>query len=148
VRKPHGLKGEVVVTLVSNRPERTLPGAVLRGGDRDLRIVSARPVPGAPGRYVMRFDGVVDRDGAERLRDTVLRAEPIDDPDALWVDDLIGCELVDEAGTVLGTVVALVSNPAGDLLELQGGGLVPLRFVVAHAPGRVAVADLPAGLID
>jgi 16S rRNA processing protein RimM len=148
VGRPHGLGGEVAVIFVSNRPERSAAGAVLSAGERDLEIEQSRPVPGHPGRFVVRFAGVNDRAGAEALRGTVLRAVPIDDPDALWVHDLVGAELVDGAGgRVLGVVAALVANPGGDLLELDGGALVPLAFVVSREPGRIVV-DLPAGLFD
>jgi 16S rRNA processing protein RimM len=47
----------------------------------------------------------------------------------------------------LGGVIAVEANPASDLLVLDGGGLIPLRFVVEHAPGHLVV-DIPAGLLD
>ena len=84
---------------------------------------------------------------ADALRDTVLMAEPIDDPDGLWVHRLIGAEVVDPAGTVVGIVGAVEANPASDLLVLDTGALIPLRFVVGQEPGRLVV-DLPAGLLD
>jgi 16S rRNA processing protein RimM len=43
--------------------------------------------------------------------------------------------------------VSVVANPASDLLELDDGALVPLRFVTEHVPGRITV-DAPAGLLD
>ena len=43
----------------------------------------------------MRFAGVVGRDAAEALRGTVLSAPPLDDPEALWVHELIGARVVD-----------------------------------------------------
>ncbi len=82
-----------------------------------------------------------------RLRGTVLRGRPLDDEDAWWVHELIGSEVVDTDGAQLGTVQAVVANPASDLLELDGGALVPLRFVVERSAGRV-VLELPAGLLD
>ena len=39
------------------------------------------------------------------------------------------------------------ANPASDLIVLDGGGLVPMRFVVEHGPGSVTV-DIPDGLLD
>ncbi len=147
IGKPHGLRGEVAVIFVSNRSERTRPGAVFVAGPGELRVVTARPVPGRPERFIVGFEGVVDRPGAERLRGTVLSAEPIDDPDALWVHELVGAAVVDGSGTVLGRVAALVANPGGDLLELEAGGLVPLAFVVARTSDRIEV-DVPAGLLD
>jgi 16S rRNA processing protein RimM len=93
------------------------------------------------------FDGVTDRSAAEALQGVVLMAEPIDDPGALWVHDLVGAEVVDAGGTRLGTVAAVEANPASDLLVLDGGGLVPLTFLVSSSPGRLVV-DPPAGLLD
>ena len=45
--------------------------------------------------------------------------------------------MVDTDGHELGTVTAVEANPASDLLVLDGGGLIPLRFVVegGAAPG-------------
>jgi 16S rRNA processing protein RimM len=48
---------------------------------------------------------------------------------------------------VAGTCVAVVANPASDLLELDSGALVPVVFVVERMPGRVIV-DPPEGLLE
>jgi 16S rRNA processing protein RimM len=70
----------------------------------------------------------------------------LDDPDALWVHELVGSDVVDVEGRAHGRVAAVEANPASDLLVLEGGGLVPLRFVVSHGDGRVVV-DPPVGLL-
>jgi len=144
VLRPHGLRGEVVVRLVTDRTERLASGAVLSSSVGDLEVVRASP---HHDRWIVSFAGVTDRDGAEALRDVVLRAEPIVDPEALWVHELHGSEVVDVAGRSLGHVTAVEANPASDLLVLEGGGLVPLRFVVDHGPDRVVV-DVPDGLLE
>jgi 16S rRNA processing protein RimM len=148
VVKPHGMSGEVVVELITNRDERVAPGALLHAGAGLLRVDRSRPFEATgAGRWLVTFEGVGDRNAAEALRGMVLHAEPIDDPGALWVHQLIGAEVVDLAGQVLGTVQAVEANPASDLLVLAGGALIPLRFVVDHQPGRIAV-DIPLGLVD
>lgn len=142
--KPHGLRGEVIVELVTNRTERLAPGTVLDTDGGPLEVLrSGRH----QHRWIVAFAGVADREGAEALRGTVLRAEALDDPDALWVHELVGAQVVDVAGSAHGTVVAVEANPASDLLVLDGGALVPLRFVVSSGDGRVVV-DPPAGLLD
>jgi 16S rRNA processing protein RimM len=138
------LRGDVVVRLMTDRAERLAPGAVLFSSAGDLEVVRAAP---SRDRWIVSFAGVADWDGAEALRDVVLRAEPIVDPDALWVHELHGCEVLDVTGRSLGQVTAVEANPASDLLVLEGGGLVPLRFVVEHGPGRVVV-DVPDGLLE
>jgi 16S rRNA processing protein RimM len=146
--KPHGLRGDVVVELVTNREERVAPGAVLRSGARLLEVVRARPFSATgAGRWIVTFRGVGDLSGAEALRDVVLSAPPLDDPDAFWVHDLIGATVVDTGGEPLGTVTAVQANPASDLLVLSTGALVPLTFVTGRVAATVTV-DLPAGLLD
>ena len=142
--KAHGLNGEVVVALVSNRPERVEVGSSFVTDGGDLRIDAARPFG---DNWLMTFAGVDSREQAEALRGTVLRARPLEDEEAWWVHELIGSEVLDTDGAHLGTVQAVVANPASDLLELEGGALVPLRFVVERSAGRV-VLDVPPGLFD
>ena len=142
--KPHGLRGEVVVELFTNRTERLTPGSVLDAPQGPLEVVRSSP---HHRRWIVAFAGVGDHAGAEALRDAVLTAEPLDDPDELWVHQLVGSEVVDTAGVAHGRVTAVEANPASDLLVLESGALVPLRFVVESGPGRVVV-DPPAGLLD
>jgi 16S rRNA processing protein RimM len=155
IGKAHGLKGEVVVNFVTDRvEERTAPGAELRLDDRTMVVARARP---HQKKWLVLFEGVADRDAAERLRGRVLEAEAIDDPDVLFVHELIDKVIVDQHGTRHGSVVAVVENPASDLLELQDGRLVPLAFVVepgdgsgpdaGFEPGVVRVS-VPPGLLD
>jgi 16S rRNA processing protein RimM len=146
IGKAHGLRGEVVVHPVSNRPERFAAGSVVEVAGVARRIESSRP---QGDKYVVRFEGVTDRDGAERLRGAQLTGEPLGEaPEGeLWVHEVIGSEVVDRAGTVLGRVEAIEANPASDLMVLDGGALVPMVFVVEQEPGRVVV-DVPEGLLD
>jgi 16S rRNA processing protein RimM len=145
VGRAHGIRGEVALTLVTDRVERVAPGAVLWAGGRRLEVRSSRP---HQGRFLVHFEGVGDRSAAEVLHGAVLSAEPLDDPGALWVHELVGAEVIAAAdGTSLGTVAAVEANPASDLLVLDGGGLVPLTFLVRVEAGRLVV-DPPAGLLD
>jgi 16S rRNA processing protein RimM len=155
--KAHGIRGEVVVEAVSNRPERFTPGAVLYAGERTFAVRRASPQGGPDpagrmtrDRWIVSFEGIDTRNEAERLRGTVLRGDPLDQDDAadeLWVHELVGSELFDPAGQALGRVAAVEANPASDLLVLESGHLVPMVFVVEVDAGRVVV-DPPAGLLD
>ena len=143
VVKPHGLRGEVIVSLVTDRTERLAPGSILSSAGGPLEVVRSSP---HQGRWIVTFAGVADRGGAESLRDTVLSAPPLHDPATLWVHELVGCEVVGVEGGSHGRVEGVEANPASDILVLDGGGLVPLCFVVSHEPGRVVI-DPPAGLL-
>ena len=145
IGRAHGLRGEVLVTLTSDRAERLAPGAVLDTGGRDLVVHAARP---HQHRWLVAFEGVDDRTAAEQLQGVTLYADALpSEDDELWVHELIGATVRDPDGAPLGTVEAIEANPASDLLVLDGDRLIPLVFVVAHEPGTVTV-DVPDGLWD
>lgn len=145
IDKPHGLKGELVVTLTTDRAERTEPGATWILDAGPARVETARP---HQHRWVVRLSTVATREDAEAVAGQVLRAEPIEDPDALWVHELVGAQVRTPDGRTWGTVVAVLANPADDLLELDDGSLVPVGFVVdaSGLPASVTV-EVPEGLL-
>ena len=106
--KAHGIRGEVIVDLISNRPDlRLAPGSVLSSDRGDLEVLTATP---HQGRWIVAFRGVQDRNAAETYRNVVLSAEPVDgDDDTLWVHELIGAEVFDLNGRSYGPVEIGVS---------------------------------------
>lgn len=145
IDRPHGLRGEVVVRLTSNNLERVGGGAVLDAGGRPLTVDASRK---HKDRWIVTFAEVRDREDAESLAGTVLRAPAVEgDAQSYWVHDLIGSAVVDVAGEDHGTVVEVLENPASDVLVLSSGPLVPLRFATWDDGGRLVV-DGPAGLLE
>ena len=144
IGRPHGLRGEVMVHLVTDRSERVAVGSELFVDDQRLVVVSSRPHQNG---WIVLFDGFASRDAIEPLVSRVLTAESLDDPDALWVHELIGSRVVERSGVERGVVVSVLENPAHDLLELDSGALVPLPFVISHDDGVVLI-DPPDGLFD
>jgi 16S rRNA processing protein RimM len=155
IARAHGLLGEVVVELVTNRIERLAPGSVLVSElpgtgpaaavrRRDLRVVSTRP---HQHRYIVVIEGVSSREGAEALHGARLLAAPLEDDEGLYVHDLIGSEVFERSGVRRGLVTAIEANPASDLLVVEERWFVPMCFVVEQAEGRVVV-EVPDGLFE
>lgn len=144
IDRAHGIRGEAVVTLWTNRLERLEAGSVLVADAGPLTVVEARAFQ---RRWIVRFAEIGDRTAAESLRGQVLSAEPISDPDELWVHELIGMMVCEADGTERGRVEAVQDNPASDLLVLESGALVPLVFLVERSEERLVV-DAPDGLFD
>jgi 16S rRNA processing protein RimM len=151
-----GLRGEVKVYPHSDNPERFAPGAELLIDGRPVRIESVRFVKKLP---ILRLDGVVDRDGAEALRGRALSVSarslaPL--PEGEWyVRDLIGCRVLDEAGTCLGAIADVLQNGAQDLYEIAApDGRIFLLPAVAAFVLRVDVLEkrvvvrVPDGLLE
>ncbi|MCU1356714.1 MAG: rimM [Acidimicrobiales bacterium] len=143
--KAHGLRGEITVLITSDRRERTVAGAVWFIRGEPVVVTSIRPFQ---QRWIAFLEGVATREDAEALCGEVLYGDPIDDDDALWVHDLVGATVATPDGRTWGAVVAVLANPADDLLELADGTLIPVGFVTdgSGLPERVVV-DPPDGLL-
>jgi 16S rRNA processing protein RimM len=155
IGKPHGLGGEVYVIRISDDPRRFEPGSQLLHEDgRSLVVESARD---HRNRFLVKFEGVDDRDAADALRGP-LYVESSDARDLaegeFWEHDLEGLEVV-RAGTGerVGTISYVQPGPAQDLLVVDtpaGERMVPLVADIVTAvdlsAGRVTV-DPPEGLL-
>ncbi len=155
IAKVHGLRGEVVVDLTSDRTERVRPGSVLRasvppsgpdGPDAlDLRVRSARP---HLGRWLVTFEGRSDRSSVEHLRGRTLFGPPLEVEGVMWVHELVGTTVRTVDGRRRGVVESVESNPAADLLVLDSGALVPVVFVVEGPSDGEVVVEVPDGLFE
>lgn len=124
-------------------------------GSRSFKVTLTRPLSGGLGA---RLTGVKTKEEADALKGTQLFADrarlPSLPDDEFYHADLIGLEVRDTGGAVLGTLRAIHNHGAGDILEIFGPGrktalMVP--FTLAAVPtvdlglGRIIV-DLPEGL--
>jgi 16S rRNA processing protein RimM len=163
VLRPHGVRGELTVQVLSDAPERFAPGAELGVGDPDgpgpLRPVVVRSARLHQGRLLLGLEGVEDRTAAEPLRGAwlsvpVAAARPLA-PDEFWPHQLVGLAVVDRQGRRRGRVADVVPGAAHDLLavEVAGGAtaLVPAvaaLVTVELEAGRVLVDAVPGLLED
>lgn len=146
VRRAHGVRGDVVVELITDRTERLAPGSRLLTDAAELVVESSRPFGTG---FLVRFEGVADRTAAGSLRGAALRAPALGTEEGLWVHQLVGCTVIDQGGVERGLVEAVEANPAADLLVLDDGRLVPVGFVTdAVVAARRLYVDVPPGLFD
>ncbi len=146
IGRAHGVCGDLYVDLLTDRTERLAVGARVQARDKWLTVEASRP---AGTRWLVHFVGMADRTAAEAFVNSTLMAAPLPalSDDGLYVSDLIGCEVVGVDQQSYGRCVAVVANPAHDLLELESGALVPIVFIVATAPGVVTI-EPPEGLFE
>jgi 16S rRNA processing protein RimM len=161
VIRPHGIRGEVVVDVRTDSPERRFTvGSVLGtdpAGPGPLRISELRQ---HQDRLLILFDGYADRDVADALRGVLLTVdsdglEQLDDPDEFHDHQLVGLRAQTPEGESLGTVARVEHGPAHDLLVLSrpDGQQALVPFVTAMVPevdlaaGHV-VLTLPDGLLE
>jgi 16S rRNA processing protein RimM len=137
--RPHGLDGSFVVEEASDAPERFAVGTVLLAEGSPAEIVASKR---AGNRVVIRLDRPVPR-GA--LLEFAREALPPPDEDAYYVFQLVGLQVEEERGRVLGRVADVVPGIANDVLELDSGLALPLVEAwireVDLAAGRIVVAN-------
>jgi 16S rRNA processing protein RimM len=138
----------VVVQLWTDQTQRVDPGTELTSVRGPLTVVWSKPF--GTDRYIVQFEGVSDRSDADSLRGVELEAEPLEGvADVLWVHELVGSTVRDAEHTTLGIIASVEDNPASDLMVLESGGLIPVRFVTAHdAAAHIVDVDIPEGLLD
>lgn len=110
-----------MVEEASEDPQRFEIGAELRVGGEPARITVSRQVGGR--RRAIKLDRPVERGAELSVRREDLAPLP---DDAFYVSDLIGLQVRDERGDVVGVVLDVHHGPANDALELDTGLLLPL----------------------
>jgi 16S rRNA processing protein RimM len=152
-----GIRGEVRLKSFCAEPGAIAGyGPLTTEGGRVFEVTLGRPVTNG---IAARLSGVETREEAETLRGERLYVDRLRLPalpdDEYYHADLIGLEVRDTGGTLLGRVAAVLNHGAGDLLELRrpGGATILLPFTREIVPtvdlgaGRI-VADPPEGLLE
>jgi len=160
VRKPHGVRGEVLIEVLSDDPDRFRPGAemIVTGPTferRELAISSVRPHRGG---LLVLFEGLEDRDevGALRGADLMVEVGAVREaPEGSYhYFDLVGRACHDRKAGDLGEVSAVHEDGGGLLLEIRDDSrtvLIPFvrEYLISLDPvGGPIEFDLPEGLLE
>jgi 16S rRNA processing protein RimM len=154
ITRAHGVKGEVSVLVLSQVPERFEPGSRLFLDESDARPLTVSAARPHRKWLLVQFEGVGDRDHAEALQGSYLFVSAASAPTLpegeFWTADLIGCEVITEAGRSLGQIREVIHTPANDVWVAQGDDsevLVPALKDVVEAVDlqgrRVVVREVP-----
>jgi len=165
VRRAHGIRGELVVETLTDEPDavfasgrRVFVGSA--AGDpvqpsRELHVQRSSPFKGG---LIVHFDGLGDRNAAERLREHTLLVP--DDEVAppgegeMFIHDLVGMRVVLASGAPIGEVSEVFELPQGLMMEVRRPSdtvMLPFdeRTVTAvDAEARVITVDPLEGMLD
>jgi 16S rRNA processing protein RimM len=157
VLAPHGIRGEVKCRIVTDFPNKRFKrGSTLFVDGVSCTLQAAR-VQGQTA--LLKFEGIADRDAAERLRGKAVQIK-LDDAVALpkgqfYWHQVIGLQVQDAmTGDSLGTITDILETGANDVYvattNTGGEFLIPaIKDVVKDidpAQGRVLIAPLPGML--
>ena len=158
--KPHGIRGEVKVRLYNCDSKTLKMGQSVwvksEGNDPIIYVIEKLNLQSDKSR--LKFKNVNDRNSAELLRDFTLSVCRDEFPETVdeefYLVDLIGFNVIDQAGKKVGKVSDIMENPANDILMILDGDkehLIPMvdDFVTLFDFEKKQVTiNLIDGLID
>ncbi len=154
----YGVHGEMRIKSFCAIPEDIQNYSPLtdEDGDRQFALAILRPIKNG---YSARLPEITSKEDADAMRATKLYAPrdqlPSLPDDEFYHADLIGLDIYDTGGELLGRVKTVQNHGADDLLELQLKGSSTTTFLpftkaavptVDLATGRI-VADPPEGIL-
>jgi len=158
LRKPHGVRGEMVTTVLTDFPEMLEPGQQVYVGEAQVPLV-IRSVRWHRDDMLIGFEGYQDRDEIGIYRNHLIFLPESDFPELpeeeFYFHDLIGLEVITDQGQRLGRLKEILVTGANDVYLVQKDDqkeiLLPATEEVILDidldEGRILVHLLP-GLID
>ena len=117
VLRAHGSDGRVRVQPETDNPQRFRRDARLLAGDRELRVERVQRMP--DGSLLLRFSGIAARGDAAALQGETLYVPTDEAPEAppgtYYHYQLVGMNVVSEAGEPLGTLTEIIATGANDV---------------------------------
>ena len=156
IGRAHGVLGEATVQVQTDDPDvRFKVGAKLSlDNGKDLTIRSAR---WHNQILLLAFDGIIDRNQIEELRDQMISAE-VDitslSPGEYHYQQLLGCQVFLQSNELIGEVDEIVKLPGQDLLSVAKNDkkvLIPMvkKIIISiDVSTKKIVVDPPEGLLD
>ncbi len=140
LRRPHGLRGEIVMDLHTDFPERLKGGRELFIGN-EYKSLIVEGVREQQKGVLIKFNGVDTPEAAGQLRNQWVFVRASDVPPLpegqVYKHELIGFQVVDEDETVLGQLVEILETGANDV------------YVVRDESGKeILLPAIPSVILD
>jgi 16S rRNA processing protein RimM len=162
IRRPHGVRGEASVELLTDDPERfsSLDRVFLVAPDRSRSVVSRiEAARSHHDRALVKLQAIDSPEALAEYRDWSIElpedeARKLDDGE-YFLHDLMGMDVVDVSGRSIGRVTEILQGFGQTLLRIRKprGGSFDMPFASAYCieidiPGKRLVVELPGGLED
>ncbi len=123
LRRPHGVRGEMVMSVWTDFPERLLPGVMLYVGEAHAPL-TIRSVRWHRNDILIAFEEYADRDQVGVLRNQVAYVRADDRPPLpegeFYLHQLLGLRVVrDEDDQFLGKVEEIIETGSNDVLIVR-----------------------------
>jgi len=120
--RPHGLHGEILMVVYTDFPERIEPGVTLFIGPRyqPVKLIKSRPHTRG---LLVTFEDYHVREKIAELRNQLVYVRtsdsPLLDPGEYYHHQLLGLQVIDENGRLLGLLSSILETGANDVYVIR-----------------------------
>lgn len=127
IGKPHGIRGETTIMLLTDYPKTIKKGSVLFFDENCLKKVEVESIRKKNIKkhptLIIKFKGIDNRNQAEDLKGVSIYRNIKDSPrlkrDQYWVDDLLDCRVYSKNEGFIGRVMDVERLSSNDNLEVK-----------------------------
>lgn len=140
LRRPHGLRGEIMMDLHTDFPERMKSGRKLLVGEDYKPVTLAGARPHQAGMLV-KFKGIDTPEDAGQFRNQWVYIKSSEVPQLpegkIYQHELFGFQVVDENGQLLGELVEILETGANDVYVVRN-----------DSGGEILLPAIPSVVLD
>ena len=126
IGKPHGIKGETVVMLLTDYPKSIKKGDILFFDEKCTRkaeVENIRWRKDKPEASIIKFKDIDSRNAAYDLKGTsvfrLAKDGPVPEDNQYWVDDILECMVYTKDGVLIGKVINVEKFTSNDNLAVR-----------------------------
>jgi 16S rRNA processing protein RimM len=148
LQKPHGVRGEIEMRVLTDFPKRMRPGRKLYLGDEKKLIVlkAARPKMSV---LLLSFEGIESPEEAQKLTNqevfVAVRELPELPKGEYYHHQLIGLQIIED-GKPFGTLIDILETGANDVYVIED--LAGNERLLPVIPSVVKTIDIVRGIIE
>lgn len=148
LRRPHGVRGEIIMDVITDFPERIKTGSTVFVGE-DYQPIKLKTIREHQKGLLVSFDNYSTPEKVGIFRNWMVYVKASDLPllpeGEYYHHQVIGLQVIDERGNALGTVTDIVATGANDVLVvLQESGI---EFLLPVVDEMVLKIDIEKGVI-
>lgn len=158
VRRPHGVRGDVLVELTTDFPERLCSPRTVYLGEKHEPLVIKNCRSHKDG-LLLRFDGFETPEAVGRFRNQVLYIAAADSPQLsegeYYFHELLDLSVMDENGVLLGALTEIIETGANDVYVVTAPSrteillpAIPEVILSVDVEARRMIVHLLPGLVE
>lgn len=125
MRRSHGIRGDMVLDVMTDFPERLKPGSMIYVGEKKMPLKISRRRNHNEG-LILGFDGVTNSELAAKYRSQTVFVTAADRPalpeGEYYHHQILGLQVLDEDGQDLGIITEIIETGANDVYVVSKEG--------------------------